>query len=285
MKVRKVLNNNVVSSTNDNHNEVIVMGKGIGFQKKEGDLIQDSLIEKIFILNDKNILSSLERLFKDIPEKYLEIADEIVQYAQSQYGLSLRENVYLSLTDHIGFAVERIKNGVEITNVMLSDIKCFYKNEYEIGLKALEIINREMRVILPDDEAGFIALHVLNASLDQTGANNLETVRISHEILDIVKDFYKLSIDRESIHYYRFANHVNYLAKRLFSQFEEIESDDILYETARKSFPSEFKCANLIKRSIYESYGISISKEELGYLIINLRALLKNEHIRVSESL
>jgi beta-glucoside operon transcriptional antiterminator len=106
---------------------------------------------------------------------------------------------------------------------MLSDIKCFYKNEYEIGLKALEIIDREMGVILPDDEAGFIALHVLNASLDQINANNLETIKISHEILSIVNDFYKLSLDKESIHYYRFANHVNYLVKRLFSQSEEVE--------------------------------------------------------------
>ncbi len=279
MKVQKVLNNNVVSSTNDDHNEVIVMGKGIGFQKKKGDLIQDSLIEKIFSLKDKDIISKLEGLFKDIPEKYLGITDEIIQFAQSQYGLSLRENIYLSLTDHIGYTVERIKSGMEITNVMLSDIKCFYKDEYEIGLKALEVIKREVGVILPEDEAGFIALHILNASMDQTSANNLKTIRISHEILDIVKDFYKLNLDSESIHYFRFANHVNYLAKRLFSQSEEIESDDILYETARKNFPNEFKCANLIKRHIFKDYGISISREELGYLIINLRALLKYEHI------
>ncbi len=279
MRVLKVLNNNVVSSTNDDHNEVIVMGRGIGYQKKKGDLIQDSLIEKIFRLNDKDIISKLENLFQDIPEKYLEITDEIIQYALNQFGLPLRENAYLSLTDHIAFAVERIKSGLEINNVMLSDIKCFYKNEYEIGLKALEIINREVGVILPEDEAGFIALHVINASFDQTGENNLKTVRISNEILSIVKDFYKLNLDSDSIHFFRFANHVKFLAKRLFSQSEDSDSDDILYETARKNFEREFKCASLIKKHIYEDHQISISKEELGYLIINLRALLKYEHI------
>ena len=276
MIVHKVLNNNVVSSTNDDHNEVIVMGRGIGFQKKIGDLIEDSLIEKIFILNDKDIVSKLEKLFKDIPEEYLEISDEIVQYARNKYDISLRENIYLSLTDHIGVAVARIRNGMEISNVMLSDIKCFYKNEYEIGLKALEIIDRKMSVVLPDDEAGFIALHILNASQDQMGADNLDALRISHDILNIVSDYYKLSLDKESIHYYRFANHVNYLAKRLFSQIEVVESDDILYETARKNFQNEFNCAGLIKDHIYEEYGISISREELGYLMINLRALLKS---------
>ena len=276
MKVRKVLNNNVVSSTNADHNEVIVMGKGIGYQKKIGDLIQDSMIEKIFILNDKSILPKLENLFKDIPEKYLEISDEIIQYARSQYGLSLSEHAYLSLTDHIAMAVERIKTGLEIRNVMLSDIKFFYKDEYQVGLKALRIIEQETGVALPDDEAGFIALHVLNASLDQVNTNNLETIKISHEILSIVNEFYDLSLDKESIHYYRFANHVNYLVKRLFSQSEDVESDDILYETARKNFVKEFECANLIKKRIYEDYEIAIPREELGYLIINLRAMLKN---------
>jgi beta-glucoside operon transcriptional antiterminator len=276
MKVQKVLNNNVVSSTNEDHNEVIVMGKGIGFQKRIGDLIENSLIEKIFILNDKNIVSKLEKLFKDVPEIYLEITDEIIQYAKNQYGLSLRENAYLSLTDHIGMAVERIKNGMEINNAMLSEIKYFYKAEYEIGVKAVEIIDREIGVLLPDDEAGFIALHILNASLDQTGSSNIEGIRIAHDILDIVKAFYHLDLDTESVHYYRFANHVNYLTKRLFTQTEETESDDFLYDTIRKNYPNEFKCANQIRDRIFEKYGISISKEELGYLMINLRALLKN---------
>lgn len=275
MRVQKVFNNNVVSSTNDRNNEVIVLGKGIGFQKKVGDLIDDHLVEKIFVLNEPSILSKLENLFKDIPEKYLEISDEIIQYARDQYNLDLKENIYLTLMDHIGLAVERTRDGLIISNVMLSDIKCFYKNEYEIGLKALEIINREMGIMLPDDEAGFIALHILDASLHQTGTSNLESIRLSHDILNIVKEFYHIEIDEQSLRYYRFANHVNYLAKRLFSQFDETESDDILYKTAKINFPQEYKCVKLIKKHTLEKFGISIPKEELGYLMINLRALFK----------
>jgi len=276
MRVQKVLNNNVVSSVNGHSDEIIVMGKGVGFQKKTGDLIEDTLVEKIFILNDTSVISKLERLIKDIPEEYLEISDQIIQYARSHYNISLRENIYLSLTDHIGIAVDRLGRGIEVPNVMLPDIKYFYKNEYEIGLKALEIINEKMRVVLPEDEAGFIALHILNSSLNQTGTDNLKEIRISHDILNAVKEFYDLNVDEESITYYRFANHVNYLSKRLLNSSDNPKADDILYKITKKSFPIEFKLANQIKKQISGEYGIHISKEDLGLLIVNLRALIKN---------
>jgi beta-glucoside operon transcriptional antiterminator len=278
MRVQKVLNNNLVSSTNDRNEEVIILGRGIGFQKKVGDLINAHLVEKIFVLNEPHVLSKLEKLIKDIPEKYLAISDEIIQYARDEFDLYLRESLYLTLMDHIYLAVDRIKKGIIISNVMLSDVKCFYKNEYEIGLKALEIINRELDIMLPDDEAGFIALHVIDASLHQTGTNNIESMRLSHDILDIVKEFYNIEIDEQSMRYFRFANHVNYLAKRLLSHAEDTESDDIIYKTARINFPQEYLCVKTIKKHILEKYGISIPQEELGYLMVNLRALLKNKN-------
>ena len=277
MRIQKVLNNNVVSSVNNNLDEIIVMGKGIGFQKKSGSIIEDSKVEKIFVLNDKNVISKLEKLFLDIPEEYLEIADEIIQYARKKYNFSLRENIYLSLTDHIGIAVERLKLGIEVPNVMLSDIKCFYKKEFDVGMKALEIIEQRMQVVLPEDEAGFVALHILNSTINQTGTNNLEEARITHEILDLVKNFYKFDLDEDSIAYFRLTNHLHYLSKRLLNPSKDTKSDDILYKTAKKSFPLEYKLTSQIEELIKEKYELQIQKEDLGYLIVNLRALIKNK--------
>ena len=50
MIVEKVLNNNVVVSIDPNtRKEVILMGSGIAFNKKPGQLIDDKKIEKTFI--------------------------------------------------------------------------------------------------------------------------------------------------------------------------------------------------------------------------------------------
>lgn len=50
---------------------------------------------------------------------------------------------------------------------MLWEIKRFYKQEYSIGTKALEIIKDDFEVSLPKDEAASIALHIVNAELNE----------------------------------------------------------------------------------------------------------------------
>ena len=56
MKIEKVLNNNVIQAL-DNNVEYIVMGKGLGFQKRVGELVDKEKIEKTFVLeNTENVL-------------------------------------------------------------------------------------------------------------------------------------------------------------------------------------------------------------------------------------
>lgn len=49
MKIIKVINNNVVSALDGNGEEVVIMGKGIGYGKKPGTLVDESRIEKRFL--------------------------------------------------------------------------------------------------------------------------------------------------------------------------------------------------------------------------------------------
>ena len=50
MKINKILNNNYVTSYNDDTGEIVVMGPGVGFRKKAGNTIDNNKIEKIFYL-------------------------------------------------------------------------------------------------------------------------------------------------------------------------------------------------------------------------------------------
>lgn len=81
MQIKRVYNNNVVMVSNeDSEEEMIVIGKGLAFQRRAGDLLDTERIEKVFTLRDKNVLNRLEKLIRDIPSVYLTIAEEIVEF-------------------------------------------------------------------------------------------------------------------------------------------------------------------------------------------------------------
>lgn len=165
MKVEKIINNNLVRSYNENGIEVLIMGCGLGFKKQVGDEIDASKIEKIYSIKDKNV-DHMEDLLKKIPLEVIQVANEIIDYANISLDKKLNDNIYLSLTDHIYFAIERLKNGIPIHNGLLLEIKRFYNHEYLIGKEALSIIHKRLNITLPIDEAGFIAFHLVNASMD-----------------------------------------------------------------------------------------------------------------------
>lgn len=50
MIIHKIINNNIVSSLDENHNEIILMGRGIAYQKSRGEVVPDEMIEKQFYL-------------------------------------------------------------------------------------------------------------------------------------------------------------------------------------------------------------------------------------------
>ncbi len=110
MKVLKVINNNVISSMDESNKEVVVMGKGIGFQKKTGDQIEQEKIEKIFHLSAEN-RTQFEMLVADMPYDHMYLAKEIIQYASQSLKTKLNKNIYITLTDHLNFAIERKKQG------------------------------------------------------------------------------------------------------------------------------------------------------------------------------
>ena len=51
MKIIKIVNNNIVTSLDEQNREIIVMGRGLGFGRKPGMPIEDEKVEKVFRLN------------------------------------------------------------------------------------------------------------------------------------------------------------------------------------------------------------------------------------------
>lgn len=167
MIIHKILNNNVVITLDDDKREQIVMGKGIAFKKRIGDWVPDESIDQVFYLANQETSLKFQELLGNIPLEMMKLSDDIIVYAKSTLKKSLNDTIYISLTDHLYTALERKKQGIAIKNLLLWDIKRFFPEEYEVGVNALKMVQKRVGMELSTDEAGFIALHLVNAEMEE----------------------------------------------------------------------------------------------------------------------
>ena len=82
MRIDRVINNNVVSAIEENGTEVVVMGKGVGFQMRHGMTIPEEQIEKVFRLDNPSSMDQFKNLVASLPPERLQISTEVIQYAK-----------------------------------------------------------------------------------------------------------------------------------------------------------------------------------------------------------
>ena len=274
MKIAKVYNNNVISAFNEKNEELVVMGRGLAFQKKPGDSVDEDKIEKIFALKNNDMSEKFKTLLYEVPIEYMEVTEDIIKIAKSRLGRNLNDSIYISLTDHIHFAVERNKKGYDIKNALLWEIKRFYKQEFVIGLEALKIIQEKLGVLLPEDEASFIAMHIVNAELNQEMPNVANITKVMQDILNIVKYHFKMDFDEESLNYFRFITHLKFFAQRLYSKTYIEDDDPFLFETVREKHKAAFECTEKINEYIENQFDYSLTNNEKLYLIIHIQRVV-----------
>lgn len=274
MIISRLMNNNAVVALDDNGNEVILFGKGIGFQKKVRQPVDANKIEKKFVLESPNELHYLEELIRSIPLSYITATNEIVEIVKKELKANFKEdNLFISLVDHIAFAIERKKSNDFIENPLLMEIKKFYPDEYEIGALAIKIIKNYTGIMLDEDEAGYIAFNLMNATLNGCTAGAREITIVINNLISIIESHYNLTLDVDSVYYIRFITHLKYFLYRLFSN-KESNNDDYLYQIAKDRFINEYECVKKIAEFLKGNYSYSVPNEELGYLMIHINSMI-----------
>ncbi len=273
MKVSKILNNNLVLSRNAENEEIIVKGLGIGFHAQRGDTIDESLVEKIFYPENHQNSIQIQQYLLSIPEEYLDFVQKFVdQLKKEDPDLHLNNSIYLSLSDHIMGTVERFGNGISLKNVLLLDIQQLYRKEYEYGLKMVEAANRKFEIQLPADEAGFIALHFVNAEEGQQNNDNYQIAMIVNQVQEIVKTYFSdITFNESSLYYQRFLTHLKYFAQRYLHKELQYDEDENLFQIIQEQCREAYGCVKLIYLMMEEKYQYALSKEEMMYLSIHIQ--------------
>ena len=277
MNIQKVINNNVISAYDEKNQEVVIMGRGIGFKAHPGDKIDETKVEKVFRIENETLSRQFQELLENIPLEHMQLTSDIISYAKKSLNVQLNQNIYITLTDHINFAIQRQAQGIQLQNALLWEIRKFYNQEYLLGKYAVDLLNQKLGTKFSEDEAGFIALHFVNAEYNTNIRDTFAMTNMIQGILNLVKTEMQIEFNEDSLHYERFVTHLKFLAQRLY-RHEMLKDEEVeLAQMLENKYPKEYECSKKIASYIKQEYGWEISGEEVMFLCIHIRRVCMTE--------
>lgn len=277
MRIKKIINNNVLCAVDEGGCELIVTGRGIGFGRHRGETIDQSSVERVYRMEEQSSQRKLRDLVEKIPVEHLDLTEQLIAHIKQQIPQKLNESLLITLADHISFAIERKNQGVEFSNPLKGSIMCYYPTEFHLGQHCLKVIREQLGIDLHGDEAAFIALHIVNAELNTNMTEMYDITRLIEDAIALVEYFYGRRFDRESLDFNRFVVHLRYFAQRLFQgkmmEDDQGEHDVLFRQLIMKNCRDHYKCAQCIGQYVRTTWNRELSEEELTYLTIHLKRI------------
>lgn len=271
MMIDKVINNNIISVIDKTGEEVLIMGRGIGFKGRPGMPVDEKKIQKIFRLESPAQTKMFQDIIEDMPMEHIQVSSDIIGYAKTVIESKLNRSIYLTLTDHINFALERFEKGMNLKNALLWEIKKFYPKEYLVGKQALVMIKEQLQVELPEDEAGSIAMHFVNAELNSQMNETVDITKVIQSVLDVIKYHFQINLNESSLDYERLVTHLKFFAQRIIIGKHLKEEDEDWKQMIFSKYAEEYECAIKVRNLIQKIYHYEVDDNELMYLTLHIR--------------
>lgn len=237
MKIIRQINNNAALALDGNGKELVVLGRGVGFPKMPYELTDLSRIERTFY----DVNPQYFGMAADLPRPLVLACAEIAERAEIELDCALNPNLPFTLADHLNFAAERLRKGIEISTPLAYDVRHLYPKETELAKQARELLAREAGLKLPDSEVVNIALHLINAEAEAGDMHSMMmTLKALSDVDGIVEKQLAITLNKESFSYSRFSMHLRYLIQRLASGRQVEERISGMLAQMRRDYPQAY---------------------------------------------
>lgn len=273
-RIKKVLNHNTVIAISEReHQECLIMGKGIGFGKKVSERIETRPEDRVYSLKEYTERGDAREIVQSVAPEFLEITNEVLNEAEKIFG-RIDRNVLFPLADHIAFAVQRIKNHEQISNPLTEDIRILFHMEFKAAEKIRPLLEKRMGIQIDDDEVGYVALHIHSAIDDEKVSQAMQMARAVRECISLVEQTVGKSIDVASLSYNRLMNHIRYMVARAMSGEKlKVNMNDYM----KIKFPEAYQMAESVCRQVGHSLGCELEEVEVGYLAMHIERVASDE--------
>ncbi|WHX47992.1 PRD domain-containing protein [Paenibacillus woosongensis] len=272
LHVAKALNNNVIIANHPGHGEVVVIGKGIGFNRRQGDSIPLDAVEKMFILKNQQEQEQYKQLVPQVDEHLIEVIGEIIMYISQKTNQELNEHIHIALTDHLSFAIKRAEQDMAIHNPFLFETREIYPVEYELAEYAIELIHERLGVDLGQDEIGFVALHINSAMTNRHVSEVREHTQLIADLVNMVEEELRMRILRHSLDYSRLLTHLRFAIERI-KRGEKVAVVEKLEALLSQEYPELYQLAGKLTKVMEDRLNKPVYQAEISYLTMHLHRL------------
>ncbi|WP_223596489.1 glucose PTS transporter transcription antiterminator GlcT [Neobacillus bataviensis] len=270
--IDKVLNNNVLIAEHPSYEEVVLIGKGIGFNRKRGDYIDTDTVEKLFVLKNEKEQENYIKLLPFIDNDFLEVIISAIDLIKQRTNAQLNEHIHVALTDHLMFAITRASQGMEMNNPFLVETKALYRHEYEVAAEVVELINNKTGISLPNGEIGFIALHIHSAISNKNLSEVNQHSQLVSRLVEMVEEQFDIEIDKESIDYMRLVRHLRFAIDRVVKG-EKVEEPEKIASLLKVEYPVCYNLSWKLIKVMQQTLKLKVFDAEAVYLTMHLQRL------------
>lgn len=270
MKIIRIYNNNVIHAYID-EKEIIAIGKGLAFGYKSGDDVPEEKAEKIFELTNTFSPTYIQDLFKELDINNLKFIESIVAYIEEELSTKFSSSAFLSLYDHINVANRRVDEQKNVPNLMNNELSKYYKKEYVIAKKVVEMMGEFFKKEFPLSEVSFITIHIIDLEMN-IKINNIDEITSMIKMISEKVNEQFLNINQSSADYERFLIHLRYFSERVITENRGEESSNIvnIYEKFQLEFDKQYAVVKTIVELIKKYNGYYVSIDEQFYLLIHI---------------
>ncbi|WP_284036806.1 PRD domain-containing protein [Neobacillus sp. 114] len=272
LQINKALNNNVLIAEHPAYKEVVIIGKGIGFNRKRGDFIDTEKVEKLFVLKNGKEQENYIKLLPFIDQNVHEVIISAIGLIKQRTRSELNEHIHVALTDHLMFALTRVSQGMEMSNPFLVETKALYRHEYEVAKEVVKLIKDRTGIELTVGEIGFIALHIHSAITNKNLSEVNQHSQLISRLVDMVEEQLLVEIDKESIDYMRLVRHLRFTIERVRNG-EKVEEPEKIASLLKNEYPVCYNLAWKLIKVMQQALKMKVFDAEAVYLTMHLQRL------------
>lgn len=270
--VEKALNNNVIIAIHPIFKEVVLIGKGIGFNRNKGDFVPAEQADKTFLLKDQQEKDQYVDLIKHVDQDLMQFMNEVMFYIEERMKQSLNEHIHVALTDHLTFAIRRVDRDIHFSNPFLFEIESLYPKEYQVAKEIVDQIREKLHVEFPVGEIGFIALHIHSAVTDKKIRDLNRNHQLIIRMVQVIEESLSIRLAKGNINYNRLIQHLHRAIDRVY-QGERLGEQNSLAKVLKTTYPVCYNLAWKLIKVMQKQLNRPVDETEVLYLTIHLQRL------------